>query len=713
MLIKSNGFMLRERTRPEGVDASRFYSELSTLNSGLSFSLIDKRSRLGHIFSMFTFPRKFSRLYPTLLILATLGACQTLPSVAPPGKPAPAPIETAPVDALREREEQLKFEEAARPFRELDDPARSFEMLDAFLAMHPDSSYADEAVLEQARIRASQGQWEEARKLLENLLEDYPSASAREAALIELAQTCKDAERWKDCVEASRNALALDLSPEERFRALLIGADCKSRGRDRLEGAADAIEAYHLAIDDNGRGKAIWALEKIAVNLDDRQILRILEGSDGSEPYGILTMELLERHVERGEEEAALSAYADIVLLYSESLPPERKERAYQLMQERFFAREGIIGVILPLSGPHSFFGQKALQGIQAAFGFQSFFPDHATRNDFTLMVKDSRGDPLEAAQAVRDLAQMDQALVIIGPLFSQTTRSAAAAAEEMGIPLISLSPDPEVPALGRNIFRRSLLDSQQVQALAGMACGRLGIRKFAALYPDDPYGREMTAAFQSEVAKHGGQVVDSRSFEAGQTDFGAQIRAMVHLDRELTSEELALKRAGGELELAPIIDFEALFIPADYRTVGMLAPQLAFYDVDKVLLLGTDGWNSPWLVEFGEHHVEGALFTAGFPPPQGNGASREMMERYWLSFLEDPLMVSVQAYDAALLVKTGIESGEAGDRAGLKKFLLELRDFPSAEGPLTTDPEGDILQEPFLLTVKKGEIILYRMDGN
>jgi len=71
-------------------------------------------------------------------------------------------------------------------------------------------------------------------------------------------------------------------------------------------------------------------------------------------------------------------------------------------------------------------------------------------------------------------------------------------------------------------------------------------------------------------------------------------------------------------------------------------------------------------------------------------------------------VMVSVQAYDAALLIKTGIESGGAGDRAGLREFLLKLRNFPSAEGPLTTDPEGDILQEPLLLTVKKGEIVPY-----
>jgi len=653
------------------------------------------------------------------LILATLCACRTIP---PPGvleeKPAPPPVEKAPVpsepsplEAMKEAEQLLKVEEAVRVFREERNPPRALEMLEAFLQMHPESPYADEALLEQARIQANQGEWKKASDLIERLLKDYPAGSAKKAAFIELAQIYSDAERWKDCVEASRNALSLDPLPEERFRALLIGAGCKFNRRDHAGAVSDVIEGYRLAADEDGRREAIWVLEKMAVKMDDRQIEKTLEDSDGSEPYGVLALSLMERHVERGEEEKAISDFVDIVLLYSDSLPVERREWAYSLLHERLLVRKGTIGLILPLSGPYAFFGQKALQGVQAAFGFQAALPGHAPQNDYNLVIRDSGGDPLQTAQAVQDLAEREQALVIIGPLFSRTTQSAALAAEEYGIPLISLSPDPEIPKLGHHIFRRSLLDAQQVEALVEMAHDRLGITRFAFLNPDNSYGKEMTVLFRDEVEGRGGEVVVSKNFEPGQTDFGPQIRSMVQLDRDLTPEELARKKEGQKVELEPILDFQGLFIPADFQTVGMLAPQLAFYDVDKVLLLGTDGWNNPWLLELGEHYVEGALFTGGTQQGSENDTYREMMEKYWLSFGEEPPMVAVQAYDAALIVKKGIESGVARDRASLRKFLSSLRDFPAAEGPLTTSGEGDILQEPILLTVRNGRIVPYLIE--
>jgi branched-chain amino acid transport system substrate-binding protein len=144
---------------------------------------------------------------------------------------------------------------------------------------------------------------------------------------------------------------------------------------------------------------------------------------------------------------------------------------------------------------------------------------------------------------------------------------------------------------------------------------------------------------------------------------------------------------------------------------VGLLAPQLAFYDVNEVLLLGTDGWNSPWLVELGEHYVEGALFTGGHKLDLRDPDAREMIERYWLTFGEDPQPIAIQAYDAASLVRYGIQSGQARDRSSLRKFLLHLRDQPSAEGPLTTDENGDILQRPLVLTVLDGEIVPFKIE--
>jgi len=311
----------------------------------------------------------------------------------------------------------------------------------------------------------------------------------------------------------------------------------------------------------------------------------------------------------------------------------------------------------------------------------------------------------------VRDLSETHQVISIIGPIFSRTTRAAAEAAEESGTPIISLSPDPEIPALGRNVFRRSLLDSQQITTLVRLVNDRLMMNRFAFLYPDSPYGREMMNLFWDEVDKRGGEIVAAESFPPGQTDFGPQIRAMVGLNRKMTQEELALKEAGVDVELDPLVDFDALFIPANYQTVGLLAPQLAYYDVNEVLLVGSDGWNNPWLVELGEHYVEGALFTGGFFQDLENPEIREMSEKYWLTFGEDPQALAIQAYDAARIIRAGIESGMVRNRSTMREHLMNLSDFPSAEGLLTTDENGDIRQIPYLLTVVGGKIQRFEIE--
>jgi ABC-type branched-subunit amino acid transport system substrate-binding protein len=604
----------------------------------------------------------------------------------------------------------LKYQEAVRLFREEGRPEEALRMLNGFLQMHPESAYADDAILEQSRIHLYLAEPRKATNIINKLLENYPGSPLRKRAFMELAAIHMERGKWKDCVQAAGSVLSLSPLPDEEADILATSAICRSERRDNEGAFADLVRGYRAALTDEARSRVLVALESTTAKLRDRNIEKLLESSDGLEPYGTLSMILLERDLEKGYNSEAMSTLMDLLVHYPEALPEERVQAAYSLIQDRLLVKTNTIGAVLPLSGRYAVYGQKALQGIQAAFDFQT--PDTGGEaGEFTLVVKDSGADPVQAAQAVRDLSETDQVIAIIGPIFSRTTHTAAEAAEESRTPMISLSPDPEIPTLGENVFRRGMVDSQQINSLVRLVSDRLLMTRFAFLYPDNGYGREMMHRFWDEIDLRGGEIVAAESFPAGQTDFGPQIRAMVGLNRKMTSEELAQKEAGYDIELEPIVDFEALFIPADFQTVGLLAPQLAFYDVNEVLILGTDGWNSPWLVELGEHYVEGTLFTGSYVHDLNNPEIRQFTEKYWLAFGEDAQALAVQAWDSARIIRSGIESGLVSDRSSLRDYLMGLREYPSAEGLLTTDKDGDIRQKPFLLTVERGMIVPYEIE--
>ncbi|UCF30135.1 MAG: ABC transporter substrate-binding protein [bacterium] len=676
---------------------------------------------------------------PTLAILASfsliLGACAT-PGPAPPvlaptapsaevepprpaepkvaarripGPPElPPPPEGVPVPtAEADREELLKYQEGVRVFRQEGRSEEALDILQGFLKMHPDSAYADDAMLEQARIHLHLGDYRKSSLTIGKMLDRFPMSPLRKRAYLELQKVSLSWEKWQDCIEAGDAVLALDPMPDERSEVLNRRAVCRFGKRDFLESIRDAVESYRAAASEDTRVLAAATIEDIGQQVKRGYLDGALDGSDGMPPYGLLAVVRLERFIQDGLFQEALVELMDILVHYPDQVPPQRVSQAYAAISDRILVKSNVIGAVLPLSGPYQVYGEKALQGIQTALGLLHPLSRRSPVS-FHLVVEDSGADPVMAERAVQKLIDDHQVLTIIGPLFSRTSRSAAKAVEGRGVPLISLSPDPAIPALGENVFRRALTDAQQVKMLVEMSYGRLMMRKFAFLHPDTSYGREMTQLFWDELDRRGAEVTAIESFQPGQTDFGPQIRSMVGLDRKMTPEQQALKESGVDVELEPIVDFDALFIPADFQTVGLLAPQLAFYDVTTPTLLGTDGWNSPWVVELGEQYVEGALFTGNYLPDKENSASWELAESYWLTFGEDPQPLAAQAYDAALIVRTGVESGLVRDRSSMREYLLKLEAFQAAEGLLTTQEDGDIVQRPHLLTVDSGRIVRF-----
>lgn len=393
---------------------------------------------------------------------------------------------------------------------------------------------------------------------------------------------------------------------------------------------------------------------------------------------------------------------------------------------------QGAIGVVLPLSGDFAAFGEEALRGILLAAGtFDAQIPIEQ-RPRIRIEIRDSGGLPGLASAAVRELAQEEGVTAIIGPLLAKECEAAAVTAEIQRVPLLALTSRQEVASRRSYVFRVRTMPSDEVQTLADYAMRELGAQRFAILYPRDAYGSGVSSLFWEAVEQRGGRVVALAAYDPEAVDFGDAIRRLVGYElltpqekaliaereklirsaRRLPAEEALLVREEARAMLGPddeplppIVDFEAIFIPESHEKVALVAPQLAFHEATGATLLGTDAWNDPDLVSIAGDHVEGAYFTASFYADSSVGYVREFADRYVETFGVPADVFSASAYDAAKLLLVQLARG-ANSREDVRDRILEVRGFPGVSGVLSMRADGNARKRPFLLSVRRGQIV-------
>jgi ABC-type branched-subunit amino acid transport system substrate-binding protein len=393
---------------------------------------------------------------------------------------------------------------------------------------------------------------------------------------------------------------------------------------------------------------------------------------------------------------------------------------------------QGAIGVVLPLSGDFAAFGQEALRGILLAAGtFDAQLPVEQ-RPRIRIEIRDSGGSPGLAAAAVRELAQGAGVAAIIGPLLAKESEAAAVTAEIQRVPLLTLTSREEVASGRSYVFRLRTTPNDEVQTLADHAMRELGARRFAILYPRDAYGSGVSGLFWDAVEQRGGRVVALAAYDPEAVDFGDSIRRLVGYElltpeeqvliaereklirsaRRLPTEEALLVREEARAMLGPndeplptIVDFDVIFIPESHEKVALIAPQLAFHEATGATLLGTEAWNHPDLVSIARKHVEGAYFTASFYGDSSVAYVREFADRYVETFGAPADDFSASAYDAAKLLLVQLAHGE-NSRDEVRDRILEANGFPGVSGVLSMRADGNARKRPFLLSVRRGQIV-------
>ena len=342
-------------------------------------------------------------------------------------------------------------------------------------------------------------------------------------------------------------------------------------------------------------------------------------------------------------------------------------------------ATPGQLGAVVPLTGKQSRVGEAVARGLAIAAGA------HGGASAATIDIADATGADASAA-AVTELADAG-AIGIVGPIDGDSVDAAAARAEELGVPLLSLNPRAdERPAAGRHVFHAMHSAEQRARILARRAKA-VGVEKFAILAPDSGYGKAVATAFAEQVAAQGGTIVVRVDYEAGAKAFAKVV-----------------KKLGSK--------WQAVFVPETADRLELIAPALAAAGmvprapggkVGKkqgraiVLLSTAEGMGPDYVRDAGRHSV-GALLAPGFYPDAGDATIGAFVERYQAAHGKAPTAVDAYAHDAALAIS--VAAGREVSRGAVTRYL-EAVEIEGATGSLRFGKDHRRADDGVLFTVE------------
>jgi len=226
---------------------------------------------------------------------------------------------------------------------------------------------------------------------------------------------------------------------------------------------------------------------------------------------------------------------------------------------------------------------------------------------------------------------------------------------------------------------------------------------------PQTRQGESFAVLFRAEVTRRGGEIVVEQSYLTDQTDFRHQIRLLQGRDPNEPDEEEQKPDPNDpdalvEEEEPP--PFEALFVPDYADRISLIAPQLAFYGLEGIQLLGSSGWNDAELPRLTRQAVEDAVFTDGFFRHSSYPFVQEFVELFFERYGEEPTILEAQGYDAGGILLTLLNDSRVRNREDLRRALAQLQNYPGVTGATRFDFIGEADKILFLLQVQKGAIV-------
>jgi len=334
------------------------------------------------------------------------------------------------------------------------------------------------------------------------------------------------------------------------------------------------------------------------------------------------------------------------------------------------------IGQFGSMTGGEATFGQSTDRGVRLAIDAKNAAGGIKGKK-IVLLTEDNQGKPEEAAAVVKKLITQDKVIALLGEVASTRSLAAAPIAQQYKIPMVSpSSTNPKVTQVGDYIFRVCFIDPFQGPVMARFTKENLKLSRVAVLKDlKSDYSLGLAEFFAKKFKELGGEIVSEQTFQTGDSDFKGQLTRIRSTNPD------------------------AIFIPAYYTEVGLIARQARQLGL-KAVLLGGDGWDSPKLFEIGQDAIQGSYFSNHYASESPVPATQEFIKKYKEKFNETPDGLAAAGYDAAQILMAALEKAPELTGEAIRNQLAATKNFDGATGKITINSERNADKDAFIVKV-------------
>jgi branched-chain amino acid transport system substrate-binding protein len=324
-------------------------------------------------------------------------------------------------------------------------------------------------------------------------------------------------------------------------------------------------------------------------------------------------------------------------------------------------ATEIILGAVFPMTGPIATYGQESVNGMKMALKTIGEIKGRKIR----LIVEDNKGEPVESANAVRKLINIDKVHAIIGSVASSNTLAGAPIAQQAQVPLMTpASTNEAVTKAGSYISRTCFTDAFQGVVMAKFAYETL-MKKKAIIIVDNSsdYSKGLASVFTKKFTELGGKILEGDfTYVQKDTDFRSLLRKV--------------KRLGPDV----------IWLPGYYTEAGLILNQARQMGMD-LPFLGGDGWDSPKLQELaGEKGIKGNYISSHFSPDDADPKVQNFVKEYTETYGQKPGAMAALGYDGILVMVDALKRVEVLDHSSISTALNSTKGFVGITGSITID---------------------------